>query len=179
MPRAGPSTRPSERAGTATPARFARSSTGYSTSPASCSKKEPCSTHPARRRKTQLRDSQGHGRGEGCANSCRSSPSVLRSKASRARQTMSTPTAANGKVSLQGVCPARRAVGCADIAERSTRPSDRKKSGEGREKSTCKKVGSPIAEPCMHYTAPRKNRARRPGTNWVKIQDSVLAPAAH
>jgi hypothetical protein len=66
------------------------------------------------------------------------------------RQTMSTPTAANGsgKVSLQGVCPARHAVGCADIEERSTlriaTQNARKKSGEGREKSTCKKVGSPV-----------------------------------
>jgi hypothetical protein len=68
---------------------------------------------------------------------------VLDSKASCARQTMSTPTAADGsgKVSLQGVCPARRAVGFADIEERSTRPSDRKKSGEGLRKKHLQKGG--------------------------------------
>jgi hypothetical protein len=66
---------------------------------------------------------------------------VLDSKASRARQTMSTPTAANGsgKVSLRGVCPARRAVGCADIEERSTRPLGSEKIWRGTAKKALAK----------------------------------------
>src|SRR5262249_35161742 len=143
IPPARPNTRLSELAATATPARFARSSTGCSTSLAPCLKIELCSTLPTRRRKPRRGDWQAPCAGEELSHSCLSSPLRLGSKprpGGRPCQGRKPPKAV-AKPAFTG--PAPPGPHSAARLDEQRHPNRWQKIWREARKNTCKNVGSP------------------------------------